>query len=359
MNPKKNFSKWKTRPSACARTTRYLALPLIAIAVFAIGAPIAHAAIGGKSQPETKVTCDGAGTAALASFGAFGALIGTDRGSRKFFEADKGATGGETKKAMDTIKDRIGQLRTRANDALSKLKPLEQHEGADRLGYMFRAMEDTHERVGDLLNHIEQGILPQYEAAMQSAQEAALKDPKFLERVIEQAVQSGDLVKKADAEGRVETARQAAYDKAKGDLRAEADRQSKLGQRRGEAVVALAPVLKTDKVDESTAATSARELCAKLSDEALLGDNYKEAINGAVARVKRCGELGVSKLEVLQEVCSMEPAAYNKQVATWEEIAKASRGTGPKLNPFAGGGGTAQERQSRSSDGDKSKRVIC
>jgi hypothetical protein len=356
MNPKKNVSKWKTRPSVCARTARYLALPLIAIAVFAIGVPIAHAAIGGKSQPETKVTGDGAGTAALASFGAFGALIGTDRGSRKFFEADKGATGGETKKAMDTIKDRIGQLRTRANDALSKLKPLEQHEGADRLGYMFRAMEDTHERVGDLLNHIEQGILPQYEAAMQSAQEAALKDPKFLERVIEQAVQSGELVKKADAEGRVETARQAAYNKAKGDLQSEADRQSKLGQRRGEAVAVLAPLLKTDKDD---GVAPARELCTKLRDEALLGDNYKDAIIGAAARVKRCGELGVSKLEVLQEVCSMETAAYDKQVATWDEIARASRGTsgGPKLNPFAGGSGTTQERQSRG--GGEKKSVIC
>jgi hypothetical protein len=355
MNQKK-ISKWKTRPSHCARTARYLALPLIAFAVIGLGVPIAHAAITGKvTQTVAKAESGGAG-AALAGIGAVGTVIGADRGSRKFFEADKGATGGDAKKALDTIKDRIGQLRTRANDALSKLKPLEQHEGADRLGYMFRAMEDTHERVGDLLNQIEQGILPQYEAAMQSAHEAALKDAKFLERVIEQAVQSGDLVKKADAEGRVETARQAAYDKAKSDLQAEADRQSKLGQRRGEAVAAIAPLLKTDKNDGVASAT---ELCSKLSDETLLGDNYKDAINGAVARVKRCGELGVSKLEVLQEVCAMEPAAYGKQVATWEEIAKASRGTGPKLNPFAGGGGTAQERQSRSSDGDKSKRVIC
>jgi hypothetical protein len=355
MNPKK-VSKWKTRPSQCARISRCLALPLIAIAAFiafAVGMPSAHAANSGKDLTVAKAD-SGAGTGAMAGIGAFGMLMGTDRGGRKFFEADKGATGGETKKALDTIKERIGQLRGRANDALSKLKPLEQHEGADRLGYMFRAMEDTHERVGDLLNHIEQGILPQYEAAMQTAQEAALKDPKFIERVIEQAVQSGDLVKKADAEGRVQTAQQAAYDKAKNDLTAEADRQAKLGQRRGEAVAVIAGLLRTDKNDGVAHAT---EVCSKLSDDALLADGYKDAITGAAARVKRCGELGVTAVGTLQEVCSMETGAYDKQVKTWEEIAKASRG-GPRLNPFAGAGSTATERQSRGGE-EKPKSVIC
>ena len=90
--------------------------------------PSAHVANSGKSLTVAKAD-SGAGTGAMAGIGAFGMLMGTDRGSRKFFEADKGATGGETKKALDTIKERIGQLRGRANDALSKLKPLEQHEG--------------------------------------------------------------------------------------------------------------------------------------------------------------------------------------------------------------------------------------
>jgi hypothetical protein len=95
MNPKKNVSKWKTRPSLCATTARYLALPLIALAVIGLGMPIAHAAIAGKGAQTDAKASSSTGSAALASFGAFGALIGTDRGSRKFFEADKGATGGE------------------------------------------------------------------------------------------------------------------------------------------------------------------------------------------------------------------------------------------------------------------------
>ena len=358
MNQKR-ISKWKTRPSQCLGIAKCLAIPLIACVAFIAFAGAMHGhSFNAKAQLSQVVEGSGAGTAAMAGFGAFGTLLGTDK-SRKFYMADKATGGGGTAKgALATIKDKIGELRGRANDSLAKLKPLEQHEGAERMGYLFRSMEDAHERVGDLLNHIETGVLPQFEAAMQSAtesaQQAALKDPAFIQGILDQELQSGNLVKKTDVDGRVQTAEQAAYERAKVDLRTESERQTKLITRRAEAITALTPLLKTDKGDGVAQAT---ELCSKLSDETLLADGYKASITQFTERVTQCGKLGVTKVETLQEVCSMEAPAYDKQLATWGDVAKSSsRGPSRGLTPFAVGNGTAAERQS---SGEKRKNVIC
>ncbi len=267
-------------------------------------------------------------------------------------EADKGGGTGASKH-LEGVRSHIDALKTKANEWLQGMKPLEQHEGAEQLNWVFNRLKGAHQELCDMLDHCARTMEPRIAQAMQEAQEEAKKDEGFLKSLKEQILQSGDYVTKADADGRVDTARQSALTEARETFMREQQEAQTLAARRGEALIAVTAALTAAKVKEPGAA--AQEVCGKIADDTLKAGGYKEAIGAIVRRVGACAELGIGTA-VLQEVASMPldeagTASFDRQFATWDGIARARPGT-PVKAPFAVK--AQQERQS----GEK-PRVAC
>ena len=268
-------------------------------------------------------------------------------------------TSESAKTSLEKLKGHIDTLKGQANDWLSGLKPLEQHQGAEALGYVFNRLKSAHGDLTDMLDRFKTSMVPQFETAMQEGFEALKKDETLIAGVRDQILQGGEYVKKTDADGRVQAAQQSARTEAKTEFAAEAQQAATIATRRGEVITALAIVLKTKTDDGRKAAT---ELCGKMGDEALLAEGYKGLVTAAGERLGKAVKLGVTKPEILQELCStdkaafsMNDAAFDRQIGTWTEIA-AGAGATTRLNPFAV---NQQERQSAETTTKKTRRIIC
>ena len=268
-------------------------------------------------------------------------------------------TSESAKTSLEKLKGHIDTLKGQANDWLSGLKPLEQHQGAEALGYVFNRLKSAHGDLTDMLDRFKTSMVPQFETAMQEGFEALKKDETLIAGVRDQILQGGEYVKKTDADGRVQAAQQSARTEAKTEFAAEAQQAATIATRRGEVITALAIVLKTKTDDGRKAAT---ELCGKMGDEALLAEGYKGLVTAAGERLGKAVKLGVTKPEILQELCStdkaafsMNDAAFDRQIGTWTEIA-AGAGAATRLNPFAV---NQQERQSAETTTKKTRRIIC
>ena len=266
-------------------------------------------------------------------------------------------TSESAKTALEKLKGHIDTLKGQANEWLSGLKPLEQHQGAEQLGYVFNRLKSAHGDLTDMLDRFRTNMVPQFESAMQEGLEALKKDETLIAGVREQILQGGDYVKKADADGRVQAAQQSARTEAKTEFAQEAQQAATIATRRGEAIDALAVVLKTKTDDGRKTAT---ELCGKMGDEALLADGYKVLVTAAGARLGKAVKLGVTKTETLQELCStdkaafsMDDAAFDRQIGTWTEIATSAAPSG-RVNPFA-----VRQQERQSAETPKTRRVIC
>lgn len=237
---------------------------------------------------------------------------------------------------------KLAELKQQANEALTKLKPMEQQEAAQEMAWVFRAGRNCLENLNEISSMAE-GKLQEYAEELKvkakeevKADEAfrqeLAKDVKILEAVKQSLLASGDLVTKTDMEGKVQAAETAKETATRLAVQAEIAEQQKGATRRGEAETAIAEVLKA-KLGDGAAAV-AKEVAAKLTDEKLKADGYKTEIAATVARVKKCVEVGVTKSETLQECASMEDAAFTKIHGGWQEVAEAA-GKGKSKAPLS------------------------
>ena len=337
---KPNPMKHRHKPSLIKHTL------LCAALLFTVCAGVGVAAALPLHSPTAAVAAPSGGDFAGLTLSLLPAVLGTV------------VTSETAKAALEKLKGHIDTLKGQANEWLSGLKPLEQHQGAEALGYVFNRLKSAHGDLTDMLDRFKSNMTPAFESAMQEGIEALKKDETLLAGVREQILQSGDYVKKADADGRVQTAEQSARENAKTQFAQEAQQALTLTTRRGEVIDALAVVLKT-KTDDGRKA--AAELCGKMGDEALLADNYKTLITGAGTRLTKAVKLGVTKTETLTELCStskaafsMDDAAFDRQIGTWTDIAKSAAPSGRVPHPFAV---NQQERQS--TETKTTRRIIC
>jgi hypothetical protein len=252
---------------------------------------------------------------------------------------------------------KLGELKQQANDALAKLKPMEQQEAAQEMAWVFRAGRNCLENLNEI-SAMAEGKLQEYAEQMKEAakievradeafrQEIA-KDPKVLESVKAQLLQSGELVTKTDMDGKIQAAETARETSVRTAIQAEVAEKEKITTRRGEAAAEIAAKLKAKLGDKAPAV--AAEVAGKLKDDDLKGDDYRDKFAAPVGRVEKCAALGIIKTETLQEVATMADATFTNLHAGWEEQARASRGGGNPLGTPA--------RPGRA--GDQKKVLVC
>lgn len=243
------------------------------------------------------------------------------------------------------IKAKFAELRQQANEQLAKMKPLEQQEGAEQVGYIFRTARNIVEylveisttlegKVGELAEDFKTAARQELRIDEAFRQEVA-KDPKVLDAVKAALLQSGELLTKTDHEGKIQAAKDAEGLAAKGRFDTELAEKEKIKTRRGEAVTEIASKLKVLKDGANGVAT---EIAGKMTDDQLKGDGYKTAIADVAARVGKCAHIGVLKKETLQEVAGMKTEEFDRLHSGWEEVHKAGgKGGAPLATPAAPG----------------------
>lgn len=239
------------------------------------------------------------------------------------------------KDLIEKLRAKLSELRQTANTQLAKLQPMEQQEAAQEMAWVFRAGRNCLEQINEIISTAE-GKLSEYAENVKEAVRAELrgdqtfrlevaKDAAVLEVIRQELVKDGSLLTKADAEGRIEQAGKLKEKEARDAMQAEAAEKEKIATRRGEAVTALTG--KLTKALGASATAVATEVASRIPEAKLKADDYKVAIDAAVARIEKSIAVDVTNTGTLQEVASMEDTAFGAMHAGWEESHKKLRGT--------------------------------
>lgn len=226
---------------------------------------------------------------------------------------------------LNQFKVMVDQLRTKANEVLVKLPPLEQFEANSSIAHSIRDME-----------YMGKYFEESFQSALEKVTELQGKFPAKVEEIetaaVEAALKDGEVMKKEDVEASI----QAAKANAEKQVREEV---TLLASRRAELIA---------KPENGEALLSA-EMAALIPDEVLLGETYKDAAKMLSDRVDNMVKIGL-KTPSLQASLAKEPLDEDGQKvfkSRLESIVEVSggipSGASPVASPFAGAVKTNEE----------------
>jgi len=214
----------------------------------------------------------------------------------------------------------LSALKTRCNDIVKNLPPIEQYEASSELVWPIRSMTTYCKELAEQATSLESKVA-EYETKM--TQEVEQRAGVLLQ----EKLSGGEYVSKADAKTAAETAANSREQNVRQEIATVATRRTELTTPAKAGEKPLIPV----------------ELASSLSPELLLAADYRERAGQVATRLQEIAKLGVKMpLGLSQEACSMAldetgNAAFNARLATIKEVAELASGkpsNGTPENPF-------------------------
>jgi len=236
----------------------------------------------------------------------------------------------DTNKTMKEILKQLAEiyntLKARANEALTKLPQLEQAQMASELGYAMQGIKWAGERaiegcagLDEKLAAIETGI----------EEEIQKKAGELAQVQLQQMLQAGTVVNKADMDAAIEGARAQAAEAVRAEMAESAEKEQKRNVRIGEL-----------QSKHGIPAEVASAVCA----EALDSEDFDSTAKAIKARVDRLAALRITSPGNVKEFVSLGvnaegEAEFEKRVSFQESLQKDTGA--PVKPPFEGGTGSS------------------
>jgi len=218
---------------------------------------------------------------------------------------------------LELLKQALAGLRTRANEALKGLPPLEQSESSSELAYGIRCMERVTRDLEGVMGGVEEQL-----SAIESLR--ASEEERVKAEIRSELLSSGEYIAKADSEAAVETAEQAKETALRGEFQREQETAKTIADRQS----ALREKLPTGVVD-------------KLPTEVLSSESFDTDRVKLEERFKKCSDLGIKSEGFLAEVAGLAldaagDAAFDARLEVVADLSKSGGGGGSRPTPPTG-----------------------